>query len=239
MDYFINFRWAVPHVFADALAECRFEEGDIFYESRDGYSQTGTKHPDCHFIQILKNLDKNADSDGAFRAGWNSLYEIVIYNPGGVRAEKITSTGGRLYTVLWKGDLTVLNHDAPPPREPVVVKGGAKKLQRCRDWFEKRAGGRCGFVMYRDLGSTGLRTKFIKLSISLLRSANSSLEIYDPREVGFPDAGELPPTAEIAAFWFGDQTRPDIEQRVKRVVYHRAKSSKNDRFRIAAHGLLI
>jgi hypothetical protein len=37
MDFFPKFKWAVPHAFGDALAACRFEQGDILYDTLMAY----------------------------------------------------------------------------------------------------------------------------------------------------------------------------------------------------------
>jgi len=36
-DYFDGFSWALPNAFADALALCRFEQGDMLYDTRRAY----------------------------------------------------------------------------------------------------------------------------------------------------------------------------------------------------------
>jgi hypothetical protein len=36
-EYFDGFNWAVPVAFAEPLAACRFEQGDILYDTRRAY----------------------------------------------------------------------------------------------------------------------------------------------------------------------------------------------------------
>ena len=50
-DNFLDgFLWAVPTAFSDPLAACRFEQGDILYDTKKAYEGTWGRSPYLHHI---------------------------------------------------------------------------------------------------------------------------------------------------------------------------------------------
>lgn len=43
MEFFSGFKWAVPGAFSDAVALCRFEEGDTLYDTKNAYNDDWEK----------------------------------------------------------------------------------------------------------------------------------------------------------------------------------------------------
>ena len=54
MDYFSGFAWAVPKAFSDAIALCRFEEGDVLYDTKSAYEKEwdDAKSNIKYFLQV-------------------------------------------------------------------------------------------------------------------------------------------------------------------------------------------
>ncbi len=54
MNFFSNFTWAVPKAFSDAVASCRFEEGDMLYDTPKAYEVDWEDAIKCttHFLQV-------------------------------------------------------------------------------------------------------------------------------------------------------------------------------------------
>ena len=142
-DFFTCFSWAVPLSFGDSLGQCRFERGDIFYDSLKGYETWGEASKHVNYIVQVKQshqpgetpqiavedvegdtIPSEGDSQttGArtkgslFEQNWRSTTACQITDLKRKECRTITTTQGRLYTLLWKGSLRVLDEeDAPPP----------------------------------------------------------------------------------------------------------------------------
>ena len=121
-DYFDGFSWALPNAFADALALCRFEQGDMLYDTRRAYEgewASAVRHIK-HRVEVTFPLRgggaRSSDSeDSAFEDNWNSKVVIRLVDHRESREREVTTTQGNLYSLLWRGDLAVLDGQSSSP----------------------------------------------------------------------------------------------------------------------------
>ena len=115
MEFFSGFSWAVPTAFGDAVALCRFEQGDTLYDTRKAEEESwaeATKHIH-HWLQVRypSHVITVADEStgGIFEKNWDSEVKVDLYkNFKKVGEGQISTTQGRLYTALWTGNVEVL-----------------------------------------------------------------------------------------------------------------------------------
>ncbi|MDO6564656.1 hypothetical protein Q4488_14830 [Amphritea sp. 1_MG-2023] len=112
MEFFSNFSWAVPQSFSDAVALCRFEEGDVLYDTSKAYDGSWGEAVKqiTYFLQVRYPIratsGEKGNVGGVFEKNWSSEVRIELYkNQEKVGIGQITTTQGRLYTAIWKGDL--------------------------------------------------------------------------------------------------------------------------------------
>lgn len=126
MTYFSQFKWAIPHAFADALGQCQFGEGDVLYPTRSGYQESQSNVSMC--LQVLypprdMTVPKE-DIAVVFKKNWNSEVRLQKYTIKSGEFKKegelITSTQGRLYSALWKDDLGILEVESENPFMPTM-----------------------------------------------------------------------------------------------------------------------
>jgi hypothetical protein len=239
-DIFFNgFKWPVPKEFADALAKCRFEEGDVLYSDACAYDLQWDKAKEkLHYsIQITSPMRSDGDvasssSDGAFLSSWISpvAFELRNYKNGEIK--RVNTLQGNLYMCLWEGDLSHTD-STRTPMLPLTISEIDKRLS-CLE-IEKNSESQ--FIMAFDPTNQILRTKRSKVEDALGENATSgSFSICSRSEFS---GLKVLPTSEIVVFNI-DMSMEDAEAAIKSAVYVPAKDKKGERdnFRIRSHGLL-
>ena len=133
MHFLSGFAWPVPRAFASATAVCRFEQGDVFFDTPDGYAAWKVSRPRFH-VQVLdpprtaRSLP--ADSEGRFAANWSSPVTCEVRDRKASTTEVVTSTQGCLFTCLWRGDLALLRGALVGAMEAMPLPGIARDLQK-------------------------------------------------------------------------------------------------------------
>lgn len=129
------FAWAVPSAFVRALASCRFELGDVIYDTMHGYDpwHVALKHLKYH-IEVKypvrsssKTVQAEPDADSVFRSNWGKTAEIYLKDYAADNTERIFTTQGRIYTCLATGDIGWLDTRHSAPRPPLL----ASDVMRC------------------------------------------------------------------------------------------------------------
>src|SRR5690349_8100208 len=113
--YFPGFAWAVPTSFAAPLASCRFEQGDTLYDTVRGYEEWNEALKHVHYgVQIkspARSLGRsgNSDEEAVFADNWKStvIFDLIDFKTS--TKQEVQTTQGQLYTMLWRGDLSVLD----------------------------------------------------------------------------------------------------------------------------------
>ncbi|NTW64972.1 MAG: hypothetical protein HGB21_01475 [Nitrospirae bacterium] len=138
--YFDGFKWAMPKAFKEALAACRFEQGDTLYDTRKAYdgSWKDASSKLQYSIQVelpvrgLKTRFKSLDvvpidgvgtsqtiddigkrnEDLIFADNWKSNVVLKLSTHPNLSYETIKTTQGHLYMMLWKGNIAYLEQSA-------------------------------------------------------------------------------------------------------------------------------
>lgn len=247
MDFFPEFKWAVPKAFADAVFQTRFEEGDVLYDSKEAYDKWDkAKEQITNSIQIrfpskvvtaLSN-----DNKSVLSRNWNSEVRLNLYeNSTKVGQGLMHTTQGRLFTLLWKGDLNVLDTNAVNPEPPMIAMQVKKELKKKFVDIQPKAieiaDGSLIFVMVYDAASPLLKGKYD----DLLQQLRCKPVRLPPKEAGLKNWREISPTIEILFFKSANLSEPDFEDKLKQALYKPSLNKKTDKenFKISGHGILF
>ena len=245
MKLFEKFSWAVPLAFADALNICRFEEGDLLYDSPkayDGEWAEGKKHV-RHYVQIVnppRSSNRGTmDSGQLFESNWLSELQLDLCFLDGRKSERIETTQGRLYAAWWKGDLEILNPATPEPEAPTGVRSVNRLLSKVDLHGISVPLTFPAFVMPLDLSNPVSREKFSKVQTVLGNDLTAEPNILSPEQSGFTEWDTFAPTIDIAFFETPELPSAELFEKVKSVVYKPNPKAKTQRFSMAAHGVIL
>lgn len=245
MQFFTNFKWALPLAFSDAVSLCRFEEGDTLYDTTKAYKgEWGEAKKYINYsLQVrfpAKATSGKIDKGGSvFAKSWNSEVRIDLYkNLQRVGVSQIHTTQGRLYTLLWKGDLDALEKPENPPI-PLNVKVVTKQLGEVENTILENANEFPIFVMVLDKSNQISKEKYLKIHAKLKKHLLHKPKLLTPRKVGFNNWDVISPTINIAVFRFKDIDRQQLEKLIKDAVYKPTKDAKKDMYRLNSHGRIL
>ncbi|MAE09409.1 MAG: hypothetical protein CL661_11720 [Bacteroidetes bacterium] len=140
LKFFEGFKWGVHLSFRDCVQQCYFEGGDTIHNSKLGYQpfwEDSVKHI-TYTICIKKprrgtlvTISKSDNLDGTnsiFKKNWDSEVVLELIDVKKDSEKKfITTTQGRLFTLLYKDDLSVLDLNTPNPTIPISIEDASKK----------------------------------------------------------------------------------------------------------------
>jgi hypothetical protein len=249
-DFFDGFSWALPIAFAEPLAACRFEQGDVLYDSRRAYQgRWGAALPHIKYsLQVRLPLrgpvaKTEKEEESVFTDNWNQTVALAFTDYKEKETREITTTQGRLYSLLWRGEPALLEKDSAPPPVPTLA------MQVLRDLpstvvhlgmkILKGANKKIVFLMPYDRTRQLLRSKLGKIQGGLA-DFETKLDFVRPGEVGLTTDAEFAPTVSIACFSVQGASEAEVKEAIKRVLYVPSKDRKTavERFRITAHGFL-
>ncbi len=249
-EFFDGFSWAVPTAFAETLAACRFEQGDVLYDTRRAYEGTwGQARPHVsHSIQVKLPLRRTGTKsekaeESIFTDNWNMTVEFNLTDHRAGKTRAITTTQGRLYTLLWKGDLSSIVAKSPSPTVPTlpmdILRDLPKALDHVRGRLPEVSNGGVIFLMPFDLTRQLLRSKFRKVEAELAQF-EADMCLVSPSDAGLESEKGFAPTVSIACFMVQSAPVNDVEKALKQALYMPAKNKKTavERFRLGAHGHL-
>lgn len=244
--FYKAFKWAISDAFSDAINFCSFTEGDLIYDHIAAYTEEWSSA--CQKINYSVQV-KAAYSDALssseserqkFLNNWNSEVRIDLFHkqkrttPG-----HIHTTQGRLYTLLWKGDLSILDASTPPPLPPLNVKDALKYIDEASQFAGQFSTQGPSFVMARDNSNPVSRGKYNKVFLGLKKHLVQEPLVFLPSEAGIKNWQKLAPTVEFVIFHTQYRFDVDLHDAVKKAVYVPAKDAKREMFRIAAHGMIV
>lgn len=246
MEFFSGFSWAVPTAFSDAVALCRFEQGDTLYDTRKAYEESwaeAKKHIH-HWLQVRypshAKTVAGESPGGVFENNWSSEVRVDLYKDfKKVGDGQIQTTQGRLYTALWTGNVGVLQMEYQEPRVPLNVQKVNRKLQETENRAGEFSQGNQIFVMARDLSNKISKAKYSKVFSKLRNHLSGDPQVLTPKLAGLNDWNVIAPTIEIAFFPIIGLNQEGVEALVKEAVYVPTKNAKNEMFKIAAHGAIF
>lgn len=246
MEFFAGFQWAVPIAFSDAVSLCRFEEGDVLYDSELAYHHDWEKT--SQFVEYSLQVQYPARATGeasekggsVFESNWTSAVRVDLYkNFKKINVGQIHTTQGRLYTALWKGNLSVLENEAEDAPIPITLKGTTKMLGQADDKARELSIGFPVFVMARDLSNVISRDKHLKLTAKLNKHMRNAPEVMTPKDAGLVSFENIAPTMEIVFFPVYGTTADELHEIIKSTLYVPTKNTTKEKFRISAHGIII
>lgn len=247
MKFFQGFTWAVPTSFSDALASCQFEEGDTLYDNRSAYKHWDLALNNINYsIQVThpkrkQKITTSEQSVSIFQKGWNSnvKFEMTDYSKGGTKRH-FRTTQGRLYTLLWKGELNILSHTTPTPNI-LLLPDAKKQLKQIVSYIDDKP--IPSFFMIYDPTNPILRKKRSDIDEILNKRFSNFLESEEIRleELKFTEIKSFLPTLSLVKFSIVGVDVKSIYDALKKVLYKPSKGRKTvgDKFRINAHGLLV
>ncbi|MEI6428703.1 MAG: hypothetical protein WCO45_10020 [Pseudanabaena sp. ELA607] len=131
-DLYDGFRWAVPTAFRNSLATCSFNEGAMLYDTPKAYSDEvwAIKNNLINYsIQVLKPANtgtelQNPDSESIFLSNWTKNITVCLYThpitPTSER-KQLQITNGQLFSLLWKGEKSVLDSSTLSIKPPKMT----------------------------------------------------------------------------------------------------------------------
>jgi len=219
-----GFAWHLIQAFADPLASCRFEEGDVVYG------------PNEYALQVVAPRRGavgrgQEQQDSVFADNWNSPVEFDIWHGKHQSLRRVKTTQGCLYTLLWKGDLNAL--DMPNPKPPLLAQALAEGLHLLaadvKPLLPDRAAGGWAFLMpYCSVTKRlGTKTRIVAAALARHGANHGTLRL---EKLGCPNYDAFAPTVEIA--WFTSRealSRHTLETTLKAVLHKPNKDKKTDR----------
>lgn len=245
MEFFSGFKWAVPVAFSDAVSLCRFEEGDILYDTTKAYDEWGKASKHIEYSMQVRYPTRvtggaGASESGVFTSNWKSEVRVELYKHlEKVGVGQIETTQGRVYTALWKGDAAILKLDTEEPQIPFTVQQVTRSLTETSDTARSLSTKYPVFVMTRDLSNPISREKYSKIRSKLKRHLAGEPQLRRPKQAGLNDWANIAPTVEVAFFVASGGSVEELHDLVKEAVYVPAKDAKKEMFRIAAHGIIF
>lgn len=125
VDSFLKkFAWSVPVAFTDAVGACQFSRGDTLYSSPIAYREWNEEFyrlaKGLRGIKVLRPEARPASpSPGLFLSNWDSPAEVEVFMPDAQESvRRLSTTQGRIYSVLWQGDISVLDTATSMPLVP-------------------------------------------------------------------------------------------------------------------------
>ena len=248
-QFLSGFAWPVPTAFSSALAACRFEEGDTFYSHVSAYVDPwGQTSPLLRYrVQVRFPPASRAvvpeESDGVAKTSWGSSADVDISDlQTGAERKVASTTQGRLYSLLWLGDIAFL--DSPDqPVCPLSWQHLSKQLprleERIHNAHEASPSSATAFVFPVDQVST--------VHLYKARAVQSVLQKLAPVQVKTFDANTLMgskryfPTIKVQSVAVATADRDRVHDALKSLLYRPVKGSKTgaDRFSLKKHGHLF
>ena len=248
-DYFDGFSWALPTAFADALALCRFEQGDMLYDTKRAYEGewASALRYIRHRVEVTFPLRggsvKSSESeDSAFEDNWNSKVVVRLIDHRASSEREVTTTQGNLYSLLWKGEIAVLDGKGLLP--PLGARHLLTKLTLVLDSL--RSGNAFKiirgtvFLLPFDHTSKLLRSK-LRTVATALKALDAKCGVVAVKDLELQGADAFAPTTCVVWFAMSSEHKPEaITHLLKRHLHKPSKDKKTDRenFNLKTHGLL-
>jgi hypothetical protein len=249
MNFFPEFKWAVLHAFSNALAACRFEQGDVFYDTQLAYKDTwaeAEKHVN-YSIQVKSPMRGSSTEvisnlESTFSANWASRVVFEFCDHRANTKKIIETTQGRLYNLLWHGGVN--NYLSDPIQMPKLASSLLDVLEDVAPVIQSN------FIGSLELGSILLLP--FDISSQQLKDKNEQLKVnlwphlLDHKLITLKDltlSGRLSfvPTAQISVFLISKKIQDDeVKNLIKKSLYRPARNKKSTKeiFSISNHGIL-
>ncbi|MDX8376439.1 MAG: hypothetical protein R8L53_00250 [Mariprofundales bacterium] len=243
MEYLPGFKWAVPKAFSDAVASCCFEEGDVLYDTPLAYegSWGEAKEKIQYHLQVkypARGSSQSISQGSVFEGNWEAEVRLELYkNQSKVVVGHVHTTQGRLYSMLWRGDINlIIDSSSVSPLPPKGTQEITKALGMASIEANILGQGAPVFIMVRDVTSAISNEKYqiVKQKLNVVTVGNPIVQT--PEEAGIINSLDISPTIQIVFFVTNLSSVDELEMLVKQAVYVPSKDAEKDMFRISAHG---
>lgn len=251
MNYYRSFSWALPKAFKDSIALCCFEEGDVLYDTPKAYE--GTWADALRYLNFSIQVQYpprgakpkvEKDADTIFSDNWKRPVQLDLWEYPSKTKKSLSTTQGRLYTALWKGDLKVLNLGVPEPPVPIFPRDILKKLPSTEpavlQKYSQNLKHPVIFLMPFDETRDLFREKRQNIEIRLRHDFSYQLHLVAPQDLGISQDRDYIPTLEVACFVLDTSESVRVYECLKSALYVPSKERETniDRFRLETHGCL-
>lgn len=187
MKFIKGFNWAIPLSYNDAIASCKFEEGDIFYDTPKAYKQWDSALNAIKYSIQIKSIEEDEEDEkdeievksiSIFEKNWSSKIkvEITTYTQN-FHKNRIITTQGRLFSFLWHGNFEILETISNEPELPILIDEAKNFLVHSNPNYNKK--NEKQFI--DDLNNTIL--SYFNLSdftVDKIEKPNLFIMFYDP-----------------------------------------------------------
>lgn len=244
MVFLQGFKWALPDAFKDAIAKCLFTEGDTIYDTKQAYEPWNKALQQIKYdIRIIKP-SKYQFSGNTFKLNWKSPLQLVLTNyKKNLEKNYYETTQGRLFTLLWRGELNVLNKEVNEPKQPLMIADIKKLLTQALPNFEELTKEKMKdfsiFIMPYDPTNDILSAKDKKLRALLEKEFKLLTLELTPEDMRLPDFHDFMPTLSLKCYSIESKNEDKIRGVLKiALCTSRAGMRHNQHFNVNRHGLL-
>jgi len=186
---------------------------------------------------------RSSDSeDSAFEDNWNSKVVIRLVDHRASSEREVTTTQGNLYSLVWRGDLAVLDGQCSSP--PLGARHLLAKLNLVLDSLRsgnvRTIGSGTVFLLPFDHTSKLLRSK-LRTVATALETLDAKCGVVAVKDLELQGADAFAPTTCVVWFAMSSEHKPEaINNQLKRHLHKPSKDKKTDRenFNLKTHGLL-
>ena len=249
MNFFPEFKWAVLHAFSNALAACRFERGDVFYDTQLAYKDTWAEAEKYvnYSIQVKSPMRGSSTEvisnvESTFSTNWASsvVFEFCDHKANTKRI--IETTQGRLYNLLWHGEVN--NYLSDPIQMPKLASSLLDVLEDVAPVIQSNFIGslELGSILFMpfDISSQQLKDKNEQLKVNLSPHLLDH-KLITLKDTVLSDRLSFVPTAQISVFLISKKIQGDeVKELIKKSLYRPARNKKSTKeiFSISNHGIL-
>jgi hypothetical protein len=194
----------------------------------------------------LRGTTKSKESEeSVFVDNWSDTVVIHFRDHQKNETRKIKTTQGRLYSLLWKGDIAYLDETNAAPKAPSTAMDLFEELpiamEQLRSTVSKGVPGGVLFLMPFDPTLPLLRNKRRWLLEPHDGTGPPHHGLATPDEAGLKSPSAHTPTSKVAWFVYRGRSVDEVSGILKRAFYKPAQDRKTDRdqFRVSAHGQLV
>ena len=259
-----GFAWRLPKAFAEAVNLCRFEQGDIIYDNPIVYRWVWRKAiPHLKIsIQVKTAAPPSAleeDESQVFAVNWESPIILELTDYPSLKRHRVKSTQGRLYTALWRNDISFLTDESPaiPKRWKELgktLRGSKKASMEDAAWIKeneyqrlviKFSGGSTPllFALFGDSVNSVITEKVARIKKELSKCFECTEKSLHLEKISKTAFIEYAPTTQVTLFLIHSHEREKLLEVLKSVLYKPVPNPKNPnrplRFNLNMHGFLI
>jgi hypothetical protein len=251
IEFYSGFSWAVPAAFKDALRNCHFELGDTFYDTPKAYCLRGETWGEViqyvnHSIQVIfpttcaSPAYTSEDDDNIFITNWKTSIKLEYTNHRTGKIELINTTKGRLYNLLWKGDLSTLDVNSSKPRPPLMLSAASGYLKLAKDdnFIRNKFPNRTVFIMAFDPTNPVIFKKLTILKIILAKTKTIEHVSIQPQNICPFLKETLCPTISLECFIAQPNMLDKMYEDLK-TSFYQGDNKKVSGFQANRHGLLL